>query len=103
MIGLIFVAATFVITTTPYTTMAYTCSSSSSTHNVNVASSVNGNFGSCSSSSSLTTTSGPNGSTQLRASGPPDFPVAANALPPVPRPVVLPLLVRLLQVRKRQD
>ncbi|NAL78559.1 hypothetical protein DYY65_09995 [Nitrososphaera sp. AFS] len=46
--------------------MAYTCSSSSSTHNVKLQSSLTGSSGGCAVSSSAATTSGPNST----ASGP---------------------------------
>lgn len=66
---LVLAAAAFLIANTP-ATMAYTCSSSSSTQLVNSQSGVSGSSGSCSSSSSATTTSGPNGSAKIGASGP---------------------------------
>jgi hypothetical protein len=50
---------------------AYTCSSTSSTHNVNTQSGVSGSSGGCASSSSAISTSGPNGSAQATANGPP--------------------------------
>ena len=66
----VFVAAIFLIPNTPNTTMAYTCSSSSSTHNVKLQSSLTGSSGGCAVSSSAATTSGPNGSSSSTASGP---------------------------------
>jgi hypothetical protein len=58
-IGAIFVAATFLVTNTPNTTMAYSCSSSSSTHNISPGSQlgVSGSSGSCATSSSASTRS----------------------------------------------
>jgi hypothetical protein len=53
LIGTIFVAATFLIASIPNTSMAYSCSSSSSTHNANSATGVSGSSGGCSSSSSV--------------------------------------------------
>ena|SRR5581483_2042689 len=70
LIGAILVAATFLIASTSNKTLAYTCSSSSSTHDVNSQSGVSGSSGSCSSSSS-STTSGPHGSAQFAACGSP--------------------------------
>lgn len=59
LIGAIFVAATFVITNTPTTTMAYSCSSSSSTHKAQGQTSISGSSGSCASSSTAATSSTP--------------------------------------------
>ena len=80
----VFVAAIFLIPNTPNMTMAYTCSSSSSTHIINSQTGVSGSSGSCSSSSSAATgfgtsgfsfgsLSGPNGSVvgQLNFGNPP--------------------------------
>jgi hypothetical protein len=57
----VFISATFLITNTPNTTMAYSCSSSSSTHSTlpfEGSSSVSGSSGSCSTSSSAGTGNG---------------------------------------------
>lgn len=70
MIGAIFVVATFLITNTPNAIMAYTCSSSPSTQNINSQTGVSGSSGGCGVSSSAATTSGPSGSAQSSGSGP---------------------------------
>lgn len=66
----IFVAATILITNTPNTTMAYSCSSSSSAHNTNTPSHVSGSSGSCATSSSASTGSNFISSALARAQGP---------------------------------
>jgi hypothetical protein len=80
--GIVVLAATFLITNTPNTTMAYSCSSSSGTQITSSQTGVSGSSGSCSSSSSASTSSGtgphrsadataatkgPNGQTDLNA------------------------------------
>ena len=70
LIGAIFLAATFIITNTPNVTMAYSCSSSSSTYNINSQTGVSGSSGGCSSSSSAGTSSTQAGSLSSTAIGP---------------------------------
>lgn len=70
LISAIFVAAIFLIPTTPSTTMAYTCSSSSSTHNINSQTGVGNSSGGCSTSSSTSTSSGFKGSVRASTSAP---------------------------------
>jgi hypothetical protein len=55
----VFVAATFLIINTSKTTMAYSCSSSSSTHEAHGQTSISGSSGSCVSSSTATISSTP--------------------------------------------
>jgi hypothetical protein len=57
--GIVVLVATFLITNTPNTTMAYTCSSSSSTHKAQGQTSISGSSGSCASSSAATSSSTP--------------------------------------------
>jgi hypothetical protein len=66
----IFVLSISLIINTPNKTMAYSCSSSSSTHNVKLQTGLTGSSGGCAVSSSAATTSRPNGSSHSAASGP---------------------------------
>jgi hypothetical protein len=82
--GIVVLAATFLITNTPNTTMAYSCSSSIGTSGIHFGQGISGSSGSCATSSSASTTnSGHNFSNTLRISGPNKFAALAIVISPL--------------------
>lgn len=84
LVGAIFVATTCLITNTPNTTTAYSCSSSSSTPRLSTPTSVSGVSGICSTSSSASISSTRRSVSLTGAVGPNTDTNIGNVLKPVP-------------------